>query len=166
MESTNQPIDLLNKPTTASNDYAGFLLRLLAYFIDAFLVTIVLSIIIAVFGVLMGLSMTSLSDPSDAETLLFVGMYIGVFLLSFVGMWLYYALMESGKNQGTLGKMALSIKVTDEQGGPISFGRASGRYFGKILSGLIFYIGYLMIAFTDKQQGLHDMISGCLVVKK
>lgn len=80
--------------------------------------------------------------------------------------WLYYAIMESSSKQGTLGKMATGLKVTDLNGNRISFGRASGRYFGRILSGIILDIGFLMIAFTQKKQGLHDMIAETLVVKK
>lgn len=80
--------------------------------------------------------------------------------------WLYYALMESSTNQGTLGKMALGIKVTDLKGNRISFGKATGRYFGKIVSGMILYIGFIMAGFTEKKQALHDMMAGCLVVNK
>jgi uncharacterized RDD family membrane protein YckC len=80
--------------------------------------------------------------------------------------WLYFALMESSSKQGTLGKIALGIKVTDLSGNAISFGRATARHFGKILSTIILLAGYLMVAFTAKKQGLHDMIAGCLVVNK
>jgi len=80
--------------------------------------------------------------------------------------WLYFAMMESSSTQGTLGKMALGIKVTDLNGGQIGFGKATGRYFGKIISALILLIGYIMVAFTEKKQGLHDMMAGCLVVNK
>ncbi len=80
--------------------------------------------------------------------------------------WLYFALMESSKNQGTLGKMALGLKVTDMDGNKISFGRATGRYFSKILSGMILMIGYIIAGFTDKKQALHDMIASCLVLRK
>ncbi len=80
--------------------------------------------------------------------------------------WLYFALMESSVKQGTLGKMALGIIVTDANGNRISFGRATGRYFGKIISGAILCIGYIMAGFTEKKQALHDMIAGCLVVNK
>jgi uncharacterized RDD family membrane protein YckC len=62
--------------------------------------------------------------------------------------------------------MALGIKVTDLSGNAISFGRATVRHFGKILSAIILLAGYLMVAFTAKKQGLHDMIAGCLVVKQ
>jgi uncharacterized RDD family membrane protein YckC len=74
--------------------------------------------------------------------------------------------MESGSMQGTLGKKLLGIKVTDMEGGRIGFGRATGRYFGKILSGMIFMVGFLMAAFTEKKQALHDMLAGTLVVKR
>ncbi len=48
----------------------------------------------------------------------------------------------------------------------ITFGRASGRYFSTIVTGMTMGIGYLMVAFTDQKQALHDMIAGTLVVKK
>jgi len=51
-------------------------------------------------------------------------------------------------------------------GNRIGFGRATGRHFAKIISGIILLIGYLMVAFTQKKQGLHDMMAGCLVVNK
>lgn len=73
--------------------------------------------------------------------------------------------MESSAKQATLGKMALGIVVTDLEGARIGFGRATGRYFAKILSGLILGIGFLMAAFTERKQGLHDIIAGTLVVK-
>jgi uncharacterized RDD family membrane protein YckC len=80
--------------------------------------------------------------------------------------WLYYALMESSSNQGTLGKMALGLTVTDQAGQRISFGRATGRFFAKILSAMILLIGFFMIGWTARKQGLHDMIAGTLVVKR
>jgi len=60
----------------------------------------------------------------------------------------------------------LGIVVTDMNGQRISFGRATGRYFAKIISQIILFIGYLMIAFTEKKQGLHDIMANCLVVVK
>ncbi len=80
--------------------------------------------------------------------------------------WLYYALFESSSKQATLGKMALGIVVTDIDGNRISFGRANARFWSKIISGMILGIGFLMAAFTEKKQGLHDMIAGTLVIKK
>jgi len=61
--------------------------------------------------------------------------------------------------------MALGLVVADEMGQRISFGRATGRYFAKILSSLILLIGFFMIGWTARKQGLHDMIAGTLVYK-
>ena len=62
--------------------------------------------------------------------------------------------------------MVLGIKVTDLNGRRIGFGKATGRHFGRLLSMAIFLIGCIMIAFTEKKQGLHDEMAGCLVVNK
>ncbi|MFE3973796.1 MULTISPECIES: RDD family protein [unclassified Peribacillus] len=72
---------------------------------------------------------------------------------------LYYSLLHSSKWKGSVGKILQNIKVTDLYGERIGFGRAAGRYFATILSGMIFYIGYIMAAFTSKKQALHDMIA-------
>lgn len=80
--------------------------------------------------------------------------------------WLYYTLMESSEKQATLGKQAMQIKVTDMQGGRISFGRATGRYFSKWLSAAILMIGYMMAGWTEKKQALHDLIASTLVVMR
>ncbi|MCD4769814.1 MAG: RDD family protein, partial [Bacteroidales bacterium] len=95
-----------------------------------------------------------------------IGSVVGLVIVIAVMGWLYFALMESSKTQATLGKMALSLKVTDMEGNPISFGRATGRYFGKIISGMILYIGYILAGLTEKKQALHDMMAGCLVIRK
>jgi uncharacterized RDD family membrane protein YckC len=125
--------------------YAGFWRRVAAALID---------------GIILGIVLTPLNAAiSDG------GVDPSTSLLSTVAYWLYYALMESSSRQATLGKMALQIKVTDLQGARISFGTATVRYFSKILSGLILGIGFLMVAFTEKKQGLHDMIANTLVVK-
>jgi Tfp pilus assembly major pilin PilA len=83
-----------------------------------------------------------------------------------VGVWFYYALMESSGQQATLGKRAVGIKVTDLEGNQISFGRATGRLAAHILSGVILGIGFAMAAFTSRRQTLHDKIAGTLVVKR
>ncbi len=88
------------------------------------------------------------------------------FMMSLIPAWLYYAIQESTKMQATLGKMIAGIQIADLKGTRISFSRATLRHFGKILSALIFFIGFLMIGFTRKKQGLHDKIAGCLVIKR
>jgi uncharacterized RDD family membrane protein YckC len=81
--------------------------------------------------------------------------------------WLYFAGMESSARQATIGKSAMSLRVTNYEGQRISFGHATGRFFAKIVSGLIpFAIGYIMAAFTEKKQALHDLIAGTLVLRK
>ena len=80
--------------------------------------------------------------------------------------WLYFTLFEASKKQATPGKIALGILVMDTDGNRITFGRANGRYWGKILSGMTLLIGYLMAAFTQQKQALHDMMADCLVVRK
>ena len=79
--------------------------------------------------------------------------------------WLYFALMESSSSQATIGKMALSLRVTDLSGERVTFGRASGRHFAKWISILTFFVGFMMAGWTAKKQALHDMIAGTLVVR-
>jgi uncharacterized RDD family membrane protein YckC len=86
------------------------------------------------------------------------------YMASIVTGWLYYALMESGEGQATLGKRAMKIKVVNMQGERISFANASGRHFAKFISAIIIFIGYLMMLWDEKKQTLHDKIAGTLVV--
>lgn len=88
-----------------------------------------------------------------------------VILVNLTAPWLYAAYFESSEKQATLGKQAMGLRVTDETGRRISFGRATGRHFGKIVSALILFIGYIMAGFTARKQALHDMIAGTLVVR-
>jgi len=90
----------------------------------------------------------------------FLGQLVGL-----VVTWLYLALMESSKFQGTLGKMAIGLKVIDRNGNRISFARATGRTFSKLFLSGICLIGFIMAAFTQWKQGLHDMIAGTYVVR-
>lgn len=137
--------------------YAGFWKRLAAMMLDWLVMLIPALLIGAVIGVMVGVS----SEGSDKSSAGALGNLAG-FLLS----WLYFAFMESSAKQATLGKMALGIKVVDLQGNRISFGRASGRFFGKFVSGITLGIGYMMAAFTKRKQALHDMMASCLVVNK
>jgi uncharacterized RDD family membrane protein YckC len=112
-----------------------------------------------------------LSRQVNRENPVFPLMFVFFLTVSFAAIfvlgWLYYASMESSAYQGTLGKMALGLIVTDMQGRRISFGRASGRFFAKLLTGLIpFFVGYIMAGFTEKKQALHDIIASCLVLRK
>ena len=86
-------------------------------------------------------------------------------LFEVVAFWLYVALMESSGSQATVGKMALSLRVTDISGERLTFGRASGRHFAKFVSGIIFLVGFMMAGWTSKKQALHDMMAQTLVVR-
>jgi uncharacterized RDD family membrane protein YckC len=108
-------------------------------------------------------------DPEAVRAM--VATMVPIFLLGMLGLmiihWLYFAGMESSARQGTIGKSVMSLRVSDLDGKRISFGHATGRFFAKIVSGMIpFLIGYLMAAFTEKKQALHDLIAGTLVLGK
>jgi uncharacterized RDD family membrane protein YckC len=107
---------------------------------------------------------------NDFETIKSITLFIGTMLISglviVVLTWLYYALLESSPHQATIGKLAVGIKVTDENGNRVTLLRASGRHFAKIISAMILMIGFIMAGFTEKKQALHDMIANCLVIKK
>ena len=124
-------------------------------------------ILIPFIGIL-GLSALRTEDFNDTPvSVIFalIGAYLTAITIVFIIDWLYYAIMESRKG-ATFGKMALGITVLDMSGRPVSFGRATGRYFGKILSGIILGIGYIIAGFTQQKQALHDILAGCIVVNK
>jgi uncharacterized RDD family membrane protein YckC len=86
-------------------------------------------------------------------------------ILAIVLSWLYFAILESSARGATVGKMALGLRVIDVSGGRLSFLQATGRFFGKFVSGAILAIGYIMAAFTARKQALHDIMAGTLVVR-
>lgn len=137
--------------------YAGFWLRLVAMLIDGAVILIVMWII----GLVLGVNFATL-EPTDAELRRITFLELAT---AFVA-WIYYAVMESTGAQATIGKLFMGLYVTDTQGNRISFGRASLRYWAKIISTVIILVGYLMAAFTRQKQGLHDIISSCLVLKR
>ena len=159
---------------TAQFRYAGFWKRLVAYFIDSIIISVASGILLIPFLAVVGLGIFSMHDSdlsydTDTAVGLIIAMIAGYLVLVAgiaIAGWLYFALMESSSQQGTLGKMALGVKVTDMVGNRISFGRATGRYFAKMISSLTLGVGYLMAGFTQQKQALHDIIAGCLVVNK
>lgn len=83
-----------------------------------------------------------------------------------IAFWYYFAKLESSPRQSTWGKRLLGIKVCDLEGRRISIGRASGRFFARMLSALLYGIGFLIAPFTPRKQALHDLLCGTLVVGK
>lgn len=138
--------------------YAGFWLRFAAYLID----TVILSLVFVPVGFVLGIVMAATDNARDPDLMVVFNGLIN--LASFVAGWLYSSLLESSSWQGTVGKKLCGLRVTDMDGYQISFGKATGRYFGKILSSLICLVGFIMVAFTEKHQGLHDLLAGTLVV--
>jgi len=89
--------------------------------------------------------------------------YVLWLLAAVIVPWLFTALQECSTPQATFGKRLLRVQVTDLDGRRISFGRASGRFFGRLIP--TFGLGYLMALFTRRKQALHDLIAQCLVVR-
>lgn len=141
--------------------YGGFWIRVVAAIIDAIVVRVVAWPIGMVFG-LGGLAGMMGGFPHGAMGLHLLGGGLVLVLVIF-GSWLYEAFMLSSPYQATLGKMIFGMRVTDPNGNRISFGRATGRHFVKWLSGMILCIGFIMVGFTERKQGLHDMLAGTLV---
>ena len=158
-----------------NTNYAGFWMRFGAYLIDYIIIYCAQAfIVVPVLGIV-GFSFASRvadadGDMSNGDIFAMVAAIVAaasaVALLIFILQVLYFSLMESSKYQGTVGKMALGLIVTDANGAKLDFGKALVRNLGKIVSSLILCIGYIMAGFTEKKQALHDMIANTLVVKK
>ncbi len=157
--------------------YAGFLLRLVAAFIDGILF-LALSIIL---GFITKVNLSNfLIEPTAIRGVLFISSFFFYMIFLLVFYWLYFALMESSSKQGTIGKIIVGIKVSDLNGQRINFLRASKRYFPvkfiipfvlllmgfQLIAFIFILIANLMIIFTEKKQGLQDIIAGCLVIRK
>jgi uncharacterized RDD family membrane protein YckC len=154
-------------PAAPPIHYAGFWRRFVALIIDQLILAVPRWIIGLFFGVSVLSTILSMGDNFDPAILFgIIANAIWVAVITGILQWLYYALFESSAMQATPGKMALGIIVTDMDHQQISFMRASGRFFGKIISGLILCIGYIMAGFTPKKQALHDIMADCLVVTK
>ncbi len=158
--------------------YAGFWWRVLAWLID--------SLILGAAGIVIQLAFGhSGVAPSGDGRIWHAGSMIPISLApvvtmhvsrSVTGGWLitmvgfvlqgaYFTLLESSRWQATLGKRACGLRVARLDGGRISLARAIGRYFAKFLSALILCIGFLMIAWTRRKQGLHDILAETLVIR-
>ena len=144
-EITDKSI-VIPEAAEAELPYSGFWKRVAAHLIDALIVLVPLLVILAAVGMIF--------NPNERM------------LLAIIAMWLYFAISESSTNQATYGKRIMKIKVADMNGDRIKFGRATGRFFGKLLSAYALFIGFIMVGFTKKKQGLHDKMAGCLVVNR
>jgi uncharacterized RDD family membrane protein YckC len=148
---------ILDLPSTGQRplNYAGFWIRVAAYLIDAVVLYAFFFVVMLAFGV-------SFTDPEAMNPSSMAIFYV-ILLVASVG---YFVGMEASSSQATLGKMAVGIKVGNEKGERISVANAAGRFFSKIISGLILYIGYMMAGWDKKKQALHDKIAGTYVFYK
>ena len=137
-------------PATYISPYAGFWLRLAAYLIDLILLVVVQSVLAAA---------VIFMDPGDLRA------FLNITPVGYALTWAYFALFESSPLRGTIGKHAVGIYVSDVHGDPISFGRASARFWLKTLSSLVLMVGWIMAAFTPRKQGLHDILARTLVLR-
>jgi uncharacterized RDD family membrane protein YckC len=142
-----------------TNQYADFGSRFAAILIDG----VIVFVCVLFFGFMLGIGLaltggSAQSIRNDSGQLM-IRVFVGLFY------WLYFALCESSTKMATPGKRALGLVVTDLQGHRISFGRASGRFFGRIVSG-IFLIGYFAMLWSSTNQTWHDQMADCLVLKR
>ncbi len=154
--------------------FAGFWLRVVAYLIDGVIMGLAFMALFIPFAVMTGLTAALGSihpgeDPRDVGALLggtfFLGL-ITIIALAILGGWLYHAKMESSSWQATLGKKALNLRVTDLAGARVTFARATGRHFAKLITGLIpLGVGFALAGLTERRQALHDMLASCLVLR-
>lgn len=157
-------------PAMPEGYHGGFWIRVVAYLIDQLVIG---AVAVPLYVTLVGPSLLRIIQQSqqsgEEPSPEFIGPLIAKGLvfacIAIVGKWLYEALLTSSSWQATVGKRVLRLKVTDDFGNRISFARATGRYFAKILSGWIMCVGYIMVAFTDRKRGLHDILCNTLVVR-
>jgi uncharacterized RDD family membrane protein YckC len=140
-----------------NKSYGGFWKRVIAYLIDGLIIAVPVTMI---FG-------TVIPDVMVAENVRATPFSVSVpQLVMILASWVYFAGLESSEWQATVGKKILGMKVTDVAGERINFVKATIRYISKFLSSFILMIGFIMVAFTAKKQGLHDFIAGTTVVNQ
>ncbi len=165
-------IPLPQVTTTVLEDHAGFWKRVAAYILDAIILYIPGMLIQKMMGgdaAEAVMKQAQLAAPDDPQVMMaalgqFYTTMLPAILIITALTWLYFAVCESSAWQATVGKLALGIRVTDMDGARISFLRALGRYPAKYLSAIILGVGFLMVAWTARKQGLHDLIAGTLVL--
>jgi len=140
--------------------YAGLWLRLAAALIDGFLISFPL--LVLTFFVVLVVRLLSAGKGQDPA----ICILVALLTLAFLVPWFYFSLLESSRWQATGGKSVLRLYVTDIEGRRLTRGRAMGRNLAKCLSNLTMGIGYLMCGFTTKKQALHDVVAGCLVLRR
>ncbi len=142
------------QPLVVQSGYAGFWLRYLAFVVDIVILFIVVNLIRIIFFKFV-----------FAEI---YGQPIGpiiLFQVTILLVYLGYFIIFTYKQQATIGKKLLGLRVVAEDGSRLSLGKIIFREtIGKILSLVILGIGYFMAGFTVKKQALHDKMVGSVVI--
>lgn len=155
--------------------YGDFWLRLVAYVLDSLIMGVIIVPLFLVLAAITGAAahihnlgdMPMHGQPDPAFIAALISIVITFVLAGLLASWLYHAYFESSSWQGTPGKKVMNLYVTDLSGQPITFWHATGRLLAKVISSMIpFMLGYIMAAFTERRQALHDMIAGTLVLKR
>jgi uncharacterized RDD family membrane protein YckC len=154
--------------------YAGLGRRFVAFIVDIIIILLFDLVAMAVLGLTRGIQNSYYyfvqhvpvdQLTTDGTLAAFLGTVIAAYgVVLIVIPWLYFAGFESSRSQATPGKLLMHIVVTDMTGNKPTFARVTLRHFAKFVSALIVLIGFLMIGLTQKRQGLHDKIAGCLVL--
>jgi uncharacterized RDD family membrane protein YckC len=125
-------------------EYAGFWVRTVAFVIDSLIVYLAQTLLQVALGLQIPTNLQEMQQFSRLDSQASTGWLLFT-LLALLWQWLYYALMEASSKQGTLGKMAMGLVVTDLEGRKLSFARASGRFLGKgvanVLAGVVLLVG-------------------------
>jgi uncharacterized RDD family membrane protein YckC len=140
--------------SAATFTYAGFWIRFVAVLLDG--------IILFVAGVVVQLLFAPMTRSGRMDLMF---MALGFEYLIGMAIGATYEGLFVNRFGATPGKMALDLKVVRPDGGPISLGRAVGRYFAKYVSAIILMIGYIMAGFDSQKRALHDMICDTRVIK-
>jgi uncharacterized RDD family membrane protein YckC len=149
------------KLETGGMNYAGFWIRVGAKLLDGLILVVPLMVVF----VLVMIPLMGATRPGQAN---FAPVFIQLAMqLGFVAVQISYNIFFVGKYGATPGKMICKLKVVTADGGRIGYGRATGRAFAEMLSGMVCYIGYLLVAFDNPQKrALHDHICNTRVIYK
>ena len=137
--------------------YGGFWIRFAAKFVDGLILAVVQAVLKT------GVTLAMQTPATDKNKMVGVTVVLVCASLLIRGL---YDTWFVGKFGATPGKMACGLKVIRPDGAPVSYGRACGRFFSEILSGIVLYIGYIMAAFDEQKRALHDRICDTRVIYK
>ena len=147
---------------TGEMNYAGFGIRFGAKLLDGLILGVPL---VVVFLAIMIPSIRNLQPQGQTHPP--VPQFLPFLLqCGFMLVQISYQTFFLGKFGATPGKMICKLQVVTAEGGRIGYGRAVGRAFAEMLSGLVCYIGYLMVLFDSQRRGLHDHLCNTRVIQK